>query len=102
VPFDLSDDLSLEVAYRLARTEVCWQARHAGRGIDTGRVREAVQLAQEKLTQFQGLKSKATLLTETANAIRLELDGIEKDIQGQLSRVLEELAEHDTPTADAS
>jgi hypothetical protein len=95
VPPDLSDRLTLEIAYRLARTEACWQARHEGRGIDASRVRQAVEQARDKLDQFRGLKQGLTELVKSAKAVRDNLDDIENEMRCQLNRILAELVEGD-------
>jgi len=67
---DGNDPIALEVAYRLARTELCWQLRHDSRGIDQAGVAEAVEIASERLEQFKGLKQNMTRLINTARSIR--------------------------------
>jgi hypothetical protein len=50
-----------------------------------------VKRVDEKLAQFQGLKSKATSLSNLAGEIRSQLDEIEADIRASLKVVLAEL-----------
>jgi hypothetical protein len=85
------DLLALEIAYQLARTELCWQLRHDARGVDQAMVANAVRHAEEKLNQFQGLKQNAANLISTANKIRDRLDDIEREIRSALKDVLDEL-----------
>lgn len=92
---DGSDSLALEVAYQLARTELCWQLRHEGRGIDQTRVAEAIRHASEKLGQFKGLKQNATNLITTAEGIRQQLDDVEREIRSSLNDILAELKTED-------
>lgn len=94
---DGSDSLALEMAYHVARADLCCQLRHDGRGIDQAKVRETVKYAEEKLRQFQGLKSNATYLKKLAGDIRDQLDEIENDIRSALRDILDELeTERDT------
>lgn len=88
---DGSDSLALEVAYQLARAELCWQLRHQGRGIDEARVAESIRHASEKLGQFKGLKQNATSLITTAESMRGQLDDVEREIRCSLNDVLAEL-----------
>ena len=71
---DGTETLALEVAYRLARTELCWQIQHSTDGVNQAKVEEAVKYAQEKVfKKFQGIKTKATDLKTLADEIRKEL-----------------------------
>lgn len=88
---DGSQSLPLEVAYGLARSEVCWQLRHDGHGIDRARVKEAVRHASEKLSQFTRLKQNMTKLVKTAEEIRDQLDDIERDIRSTLDGILADM-----------
>lgn len=85
------DSLPLEVAYKLARTELCWQLRRGDTGIDRAKVTEVVKYAQEKLAQFSGLKKNATSLVNTATNLRVQLDDIERSIGSALKDILVEL-----------
>jgi hypothetical protein len=55
---DGSDSLALEIAYQLARTQLCWQLRHEGRGLDQARIAEVVKYAQRETCPVHGIKSQ--------------------------------------------
>lgn len=91
IPADCITYLPLEVAYMLARTEVCWQMQHVSGGIDRARVKQAMDQIQEKLRIFQGIKAKAASLRETAKTLRDDLDDLERSIKESVKIVLQEL-----------
>ena len=47
IPADGKGHLALDLAYNLARTEVCWQMRHASGGFDRVQVTQVMKLIQE-------------------------------------------------------
>lgn len=91
IPADCTTFLPLELAYMLARTEVCWQMRHVSGGIDRVRVKLAMDQIKERLRNFQGIKSKATTLRDTAQTLRSDLDDLERNIKESVTIVLQEL-----------
>lgn len=99
IPSDGSEHLALDLAYRLARIEVCWQMRHASGGIDRVQVSGAMKMIQEKLKNFTGIKQKASNMKSMAEGLRTELDVLEQDIKKYVDQVLRELLDESEPEA---
>lgn len=99
---DDGEMLVLELAYAVARAEVCHQLRHQSDTIDQARVGEAVRKATEKLTQFQGLKQGLTSLINSAENIRRQLDAVERDMRESLQVIRQEAAPTSEPVEGAA
>jgi hypothetical protein len=95
VSSDGSDMFALELAYRVVRTELCWQLQHISKNVDQAEVVRAVKYAREKLGQFRGIKSNATHLIKTAEGLRRQMDTIENEIRSELKSILVALKEPD-------
>ena len=91
IPADGSEPLVLEVAYILARTEVCWQKRHQSGRFDRAQARQVLHSIQEKLDRFQGIKTKATNISNLADDLRKDLANVEKEIRECVELALREL-----------
>jgi hypothetical protein len=96
IPADGRNPLALEIAYLLARTELCWQMRHVSGGFNRVKVKQVLIDIKDKLKNIQSIKSKATTLLITAGEIRSELDNMEKEIKELVSATLRELENADT------
>ena len=91
IPADGSTSLPLEIAYKLARTEVCWQMIYQSDQLDHAKVGQILKQIQEKLANFQGIKAKATSINKLTNTLNEDLDNLERDIKRSLSDALLEL-----------